>query len=126
MAISTVEATADQRAAVAADPRAGDAELAAARLAGRSPPVRTWCSCPAAAPAGAAVAASAVAGSLGAVVDCGAVAVAVLGDRRVVAAAVAVAMPDVVVLWKLLPNLPDSAAVAGIGVVGAVEFLQHS
>ena len=103
---NTVEATADQRAAVAADPRAGAAEFAAARLAVGSPPVRTRCSCPTAASARAALAASAVAGSLGAAVDCGAVAVAVLGDGRVVASAVAVAVPDVVALWKLLPNLP--------------------
>ena len=106
---------------MAADPRTRAEELARARLAVGWSPVRTRCSCPAAASAG-----SVVAGSYGAAVDSGDVAVAVVGDRRVVAAAVAVAMPDVVVLWKLLPNLPDNAAAAGIGVVGAVEFLDHS
>ena len=39
---------------------------------------------------------------------------AVVDDGRVVAAAVAVAVLDVVVPWKLLPNLPDSAAAAGV------------
>ena len=80
MANNTVKATANQHAAMVADPRARAAEHAAARLAVGSPPVRTRCSCPAAASAGAAVAASAVAGWLGAAVDYGAVAVAVLGD----------------------------------------------
>ena len=53
---------------------------------------------------------AAAAGLTGAVVDCDAVAVVVVGDGRVVAAAVAVAVPDVVVLRKLLLTLPDSAA----------------
>ena len=78
-----------------------------------SPPVRTPCSCPAAASAGAAV-------------YCGAVAGAMVGDGCVVAFAVTFAVPDVVVLQKLLPNLPDSAAVEGVGGVGAEEFLEHS
>ena len=60
--------------------------------------------------------------SAGAAVDCDAVAVAVVGDGRVVAAAVAVPM----LFRKLLPTLPDSAAAAGVGVVGAVEFLERS
>ena len=51
---------------------------------------------------------------------------AVVGDGRVVAAAVAVAVPDVVVLRKLLPTLPDSAAAAGVDGVRAVGFLEHS
>ena len=51
---------------------------------------------------------------------------AVVGDRRVFAAAVAVAVPDVVVLRKLLPTLPDSAAAAGVDGVRAVGFLGHS
>ena len=50
-----------------------------------------------------------------------------VGDSCVViAVAVAVAVPDVVVLRKLLPILPDSAAAPGIGVVGAVKFLEHA
>ena len=57
-------------------------------------------------------------------VDCGDG--AVVGDGRVVAAAVAVAVPDVVVLRKLLPTLPDSAAAAGVDGVRAVGFLEHS
>ena len=44
--------------------------------------------------------------------------VAVIGDRRVVAAAVAIAVPDVVVL--------DSAVAAGVDVVGTIGFLEHS
>ena len=52
---NTVGVATDQRAAVAVDPRAGDAEVAADCLAVGSPPVRTRCSCPAAASAGAAV-----------------------------------------------------------------------
>ena len=107
MANHTVGAAEDQRAAVVADPRTGAAEVAAACLAAESPPVRTPYSCPASASAGAAV-------------YCGAVAVAVVGDGCVGAAAVAVAVPDVVVLQKLQPNLSDSAAVAGVGGVGAV------
>ena len=51
---------------------------------------------------------------------------AVVGDGRAVASAVAVAVPDVVVLRKLLPTLPDSAAAAGVDVVRAVGFLEHS
>ena len=78
-----------------------------------SPSVRTRCSCPAVASARAAV-------------DCDDIAVAVVGDGRVVAAAVAVAVPHVMVFRKLLPTLPDSAAAAGVGVVGAVEFLERS
>ena len=126
MANNKVGAAADQRAAVAADPRTGAAEVAADCLAGVSPQVRARCSYPAAAGAGAAVADAAAAGSAGAVVDCDVVAVAVVGDGYVVAAVVAVDVPDVVVLRKLLPSLPDSAAAAGVGVVGAVEFLEHS
>ena len=108
----------------AADPRAGAAQVSAACLAVGSPPVRTWCSCPAAASAGAAVAASAAAGSAGAAVDCDAVVVAVVGDGRVVAAAVVLLL--LLLCRKLLLNLPDSAAVAGVDGVGAVEFLEHS
>ena len=52
--------------------------------------------------------------------------VAVIGDGRVVAATVAIAVPDVVVLRKLLPTLPDSAVAAGIDVVGTIGFLEHS
>ena len=113
---------ANQRAAVAADPRAGAAEDAADCLAVGSPPVRTLC--PAAASAGAAVADAAAADSADAAVDCDDV--AVVGDGRVVSAAVAVAVPDVVALRKLLPTLPDNAAAAGVDVVGAVELLEHS
>ena len=51
---------------------------------------------------------------------------AVVGDGRVVAAAAAVAVLDVVVPWKLLPTLPDSAAAAGVKGVRAVGFLEHS
>ena len=80
MANNTVGAVADQRAAVAAYPRAGAAEVAADCLAGGPPPVRARCSCPAAASAEAAVADAAAAGSAGAAVDCDAVAVAVVGD----------------------------------------------
>ena len=131
----TVGAAADQRAAVAVDSRAGAAEVAAEFLAGRSPQVRARCSCPAAASAGAAVAGAAVAGasaagSAGATIDCDAVvvavSVAVIGDGCVVTVAVDVAGPDVVVLRKLLTTLSDSAAVAVVGVVGAIDFLEHS
>ena len=114
VANSTVEPAADQWAAVAVDLRAGAVEVAADCLAVGSPPVRIRCSCPAAAWAGAVVTGAAAA------VDCDIVAVAVVGNGRVVAAAVAVAMPDVVILRKLLPILPDNAAAAGVGVVGAV------
>ena len=48
------------------------------------------------------------------------------GDGRVVATAVAVAMPDVVVLRKLLSTFPDSAAAAGFDGVRAVVFLEYS
>ena len=147
VANNTIGAAADQRAAVAADPRAGATEVAADCLAGGSPQVMALCSCPAAASAGAAVASAgaavasagaavasagaavtdaAAAGSAGAAADCDTVAVAVDGDGCVVAAAVAVAVPDVVVFLKLLPTLPDSAAAAGVGVVGAVELFYHS
>ena len=51
---------------------------------------------------------------------------AVIGDGRVVAAAVAIAVPDVMVLRKLLPTLPDSVVAAGVDVVGAVGFFEHS
>ena len=89
-----------------------------------SPPVRTRYSCPAAALAGAAVADAAAANSADAAVDCDNV--AVLGDGRNIAAAVDVAVPDVVVLWKLLPTIADSSAAAGVDVVRAVRFLEHS
>ena len=115
---------ANQRTAVAADPRAGAAEDAADCLAVGSPPVTTRYSCPAAASAEAALADAAAADSADAAVDCDDV--AVVSDGRAVAAAVAVAVPDVVVLRKLLPTLPDSAAAAGVDVVGAVEFLEYS
>ena len=123
MANNTEGGVADQRAAVAADPWAGAAEDAADCLAVGSPQVRTRYSCPAAASAGAAVADAAAADSADAAVDCDDV--SVVGDGRVVAATVAFTAPDVVVLWKLLPTLPDSAAAAGIDMVGAVGFLEH-
>ena len=115
---------ADQWAAVAADPRAGAAEDAADCLAVGLPPVRPRYSCPAAASAGAAVADAAAADSADPAVDCDDG--AVVGNGRVAAAAVAAAVLDVVVLWKLLPTLPDSAAAAGVDVVRAVGFLEHS
>ena len=123
MANNTEGGVADQRAAVAADPRAGAAEDAADCLAVGSPPVRTRYSCPAAASVGAAVADAAAADSTDAAVDCDDV--SVVGDGRVVAVTVAFTVPDVVVLWELLPTLPDSAAAAGIDVVRAVGFLEH-
>ena len=89
-----------------------------------SPPVRTRYSCPAAALAGAAMADAAAADSADAAFDF--VDVAVIGDRRVFAAAVAIAVPDVVVLRRVLPILPDSAVATGVYVVGAVGFLEHS
>ena len=121
-----VRQVANDTVGAAADPRAGAAEVAAYCLAVGSPSARIQCSCPAAASAGAALADAAAAGSAGAAVDYDAGAVAAVGDGRVVAAAVAVAVPDVVVLRKLLPTLPDSAAAAGAGVVGVVEFFEHS
>ena len=51
---------------------------------------------------------------------------AVVDDGRVVAAAVAFAVLDVVVPWKLLPTLPGSAAAAGVDGVRAEGFLEHS
>ena len=111
-------------AAVGADPRAGAEEVAADCLAGGSPQVRVRCSYPTAASAGTGVADAAAACSAGATADCDAVAVAVVGNGC--AEAVTVAVPNNVVLWKLLLTLPDSTAVAGVGVVRAVEFLEHS
>ena len=123
MANNTEGGVADQRAAVVADPRAWAAEDAADYLAVGSPPVSTRYPCPAVASAGAAVANAAAADSADAAVDCDDV--SVVGDGRVVAATVAFTVPDVVVLWKLLPTPPDSAAAAGIDVVGAVRFLEQ-
>ena len=79
-------------------------------------------SCPAAGSAWAAVA-DAVAADSGdpAVVDG-----VVVDDGRAATAVVAVAVLDVVVPWKLLPTLPDSAAAAGVDGVRAVGFLEHS
>ena len=51
---------------------------------------------------------------------------AVVDDGCVAAAAVAVAVLNVVVPWKLLLTLPDSAAAAGVDGVRAVGFLEHS
>ena len=107
-----------------ADPRTRDAENAADCLAVGSPPVRTRYSCPAAASAGAAVADAAAADSADTAFDFDDA--AVIGDGRVVAAAVAIAVPDVMVLRKLLPTLPDSVVAAGVDVVGAVGFFEHS
>ena len=125
MANNTERGVADQRVAVATDPRAGVAADAADCSTVGSPPVEPRYSCPAAGSARAAVADAVAAGSVdpavfgGAVADDGrvvAAAVAVVDDGRVVAAAVAVAVAvlDVVVPRKLLPNLPDSAAAAGV------------
>ena len=118
MANNTERGVADQRVAVATDPRAGVAADAADCSTVGSPPVEPRYSCPAAGSAWAAVADAIAAGSVdpavfgGAVADDGrvvAAAVAVVDDGRVVAAAVAVAVLDVVVPRKLLSNLPDSA-----------------
>ena len=123
MANNTEGGVADQRAAVAVDPRAGVAADAADCSAVGSPPVRPrWYSCPAAASAWAAVADAVAADSA----DPAVVGGAVVGDGRVVAAAVAVAVLDDVVPWKLLPTLPDSDAAAGVDGVRAVGFLEHS
>ena len=124
MAKNTEGGVADQRAAVVADPRAGAANDAENCLAVGSPPIRPRYSCPTAGSAGFAVANAAAADSADPAVDCDDG--AVVGDGRVVAAAVAVAVPDVVVLRKLLPTLPDSAAATGVDVVRAVGFLEHS
>ena len=113
---------ADQWAEVAADPRAGVTADAADCSAVGSPPVKPRYSCPAADSAWAAVADAVAADSADSAVGGG----AVVDDGRVVAAATAVAVLDVVVPWKLLPTLPDSAAVAGVDGVQAVGFLEHS
>ena len=117
MANKTEGGMADQRAAVAADPRAGVAADAADCSAVGSPPVMPRYSCPAAGSAWAAVADAVAADSADPTV---------VGDGRVAAAAVAVAVLDVVVPWKLVPTLPDSAAAAGVDGVRAVGFLEHS
>ena len=122
MVNNTEGGVADQRAAVAADPRDGVAAEAADCSAVGSSPVRPRYSCPAAGSAWAAVADAVAADSA----DPAVVGGAVVGDGGVVAAAVAVAVLDVVVLRKLLPTLPDSAAVAGVDGVRAVGFLEHS
>ena len=124
MANNTEGGVADQRAAVAADPRAGAAEDAADCLAVGSPLVRPRYSCPAASSVGVDVADAAAADSADPAVDCDDG--AMVGDARVVAAVVAVAVPDVMVLRKLLPTLSDSAAAAGVDEVRAVGFLEHS
>ena len=110
VANNTEGGVADQRVAVATDPRAGVAADAADCSAVGSPPVEPRYSCPAAGSAWAAVADAVAAGSADPTLFGG----AVVDDGRVVAAAVAVAVLDVVVPWKLLPNLPDSAAAAGV------------
>ena len=84
---------ADQRAAVAANPRAGVAADAADCSAVGSPPVRPRYSCPAAASAWAAVADAVAADSA----DPAVVGGALVGGGRVDAAAVAVAVLGVVV-----------------------------
>ena len=124
VANNTEGGVAGQRAAVAADPRAGAAADAADCSAVGLPPVRPRYSCPAAASAWAAVADAVAADSADPAVDCGDG--AVVSGGRVVAAAIAVAVPDVVVVRKLLPTLPDSAAAAGVDGVRAVGFLEHS
>ena len=96
--------------AVATDPRAGVAADASDCSTLGSPPVEPRYSCPAAGSAWAAVVDAVAAGSVDPAVFGGAVA----DDGRAVAAAVAVAVLDVVVPRKLLPNLPDSAAAAGV------------
>ena len=120
--ITRKRGVADQRVAVAADPRAGVSADAADCLAVGSPPVRPRYLYPAAGSAWTAVADGVAADSADPAVFGG----AVVGDGRVVAAAVAVAVLDVVVPWKLLPTLPDSAAAAGVDGVRAVGFLEHS
>ena len=112
---------ADQRAAVGADPRAGVAADAADCSAVESPPVEPQYSCLAAGSAWAAAADAVAADSADPVVFGG----AVVDDGRVVAAAVAVAVLDVVVPWMLLPTLPDSAAATGVDGVRAEAFLEH-
>ena len=124
VANNTEGRVADQRAVVAGDPRARAAANAADCSAVGPPPVRPRYSCPAAASAWATVADAVAANSANPAIDCGDG--TVVGDGRVVATAVAVAMPDVVVLRKLLPTLPDSAAAAGVDGVRAVVFLEHS
>ena len=124
VANNTEGGVADHRAAVAANPRAGVAVDAADCSAVGSLPIRPRYSCLAAASAWAAVADTVATDSADPAVDCGDG--TVVGDGRVVAATVAVAVPDVVVLRKLLPTLPDSAAAAGVDGVRAVGFLQHS
>ena len=113
---------ADQRAAVAADPRAGVAadDIADCSAVG-SPPVMPRNSCPAAGSAWAAVADAVAADSA----DPAVVGGAVVDSGHVAAAGAALAVLDVVVLWKLLPTLPDSAAAAGVDGVRAVGFLEH-
>ena len=110
MANNTEGGVADQRVAVATDPRAGVAADAADCSAVGSPPVEPRYSCPAAGLAWAAVADAVAAGSADPAVFGG----AVVDDGRVLAAAVAVAVLDVVVPWKLLPSLLDSAAAGGV------------
>ena len=122
MANNTAGGVVDQRAAVAANPWAGVAADASDCSAVGSPPVRPRYSCSAAASAWATVA-DAVAADL---TDPAVVGGAVVGDGRVVAAAVAVAVLGVVVPRELLPTLPDSAAAAGVDVIRAVGFLKHS
>ena len=122
VANNTEGGVADQRAAVATDPWAGVAADAADCSAVGSPPVRPRYSCPATASAWAAVADAVAADSA----DPAVVGGAVVGDGRVVAAAVAVAVLDVVVLRKLLPTLSDSAAAADVDGIRAVGFLEHS
>ena len=121
VANNTEGGVADQRAAVAADPRAGVAADAADCSAIGSPPVRPRYSCPAAGSAWAAVADAVAADSADPAVARG----EVIDDGRAVAAAVAVAVLDVAVPWKLLSTLPDSAAVAGVDGIRALGFLEH-
>ena len=101
MANNTEGGVVDQRVAVATDPRAEVATDAADCSAVGSPPVEPRYSCPAAGSAWAAMADAVAAGS---------------ADPAVFGGAVVdtVAVLDVVVPWKLLPNLPDSAAAAGV------------
>ena len=122
VANNTEGGVADQRAAMATDPRAGVAADAADCSAVGSPPLGPRYSCPAAGSAWTAVADAVAADSAYPVVFGG----AVVGDGRVVAAAVAVAVLNVIVPWKLLPTLPDSAAAAGVNGIRAVGFLEHS
>ena len=110
MANNTEGGVADQRVAVATDPRAGVAADAADCSTVGSPPVEPRYSCPAAGSAWAAVVDAVAAGSVDPAVFGGAVA----DDGRAVAAAVAVAVLGVVVPRKLLPNIHDSAAAAGV------------